>query len=63
MAFDNEYPNRKDWRGKYGDSRDIDHTCRAGGSCPWCRGNRLFAIRKMLEKAKQEVKEVTWEQN
>lgn len=49
MSFDNYYPNRKDHRSKYYDSRDVDRTCRSHGSCPWCKDNRLYKRRKMEE--------------
>ena len=38
MAFEKCYPNRKDWRKPYHDSRAIDGSCRAHGGCPWCEG-------------------------
>jgi len=40
MAFDNVYPNRKDWRKDYYNSRRFDWGCRNHGSCGWCEGNR-----------------------
>jgi hypothetical protein len=42
MSFDHNYPNRKDHRRPYRDSRRIDCTCRNHGSCPWCKRRRLF---------------------
>ncbi len=42
MSFDNDYPNRKDWRQPYrsGTGKSIDSTCRNHGGCPICEGNR-----------------------
>jgi len=46
MTFDNSYPNRKDWRRQYSDSKAVDRTCRNHGSCPHCRNNRLHKHRR-----------------
>lgn len=41
MSFDNHnYPNRKDHRKPYHKSGKHDRSCRPGGSCPYCKGNR-----------------------
>ncbi len=48
MAFDNYYPKRKDHRKPYYRSKRFDRTCRPGGSCPWCRRNRLYKNLKKL---------------
>jgi len=37
MAFDNNYPNRKDRRRPYYGSARICRSCRPGGDCPQCR--------------------------
>jgi hypothetical protein len=46
MAFDNHYPNRKDWRKPYYKSKAFDWTCRNHGSCSWCANNRQFKNRR-----------------
>ena len=47
MAFDNKYPNRKDWRKPYRDSRAFDRYCRTEyGICDYCSNNRQFANRR-----------------
>lgn len=44
MSFDKQYPNRKDWRAQYRRrSQRVDRSCRPGGTCPHCRGNRRHA--------------------
>lgn len=48
MAFENRYPNRKDWRKQYRDVRAIDATCRSRGSCPWCEGKRVYKKQKAI---------------
>ena len=41
MAFDNQYPKRKDWRRQYhAVAASVSPSCRPGGSCPYCRANR-----------------------
>ena len=40
MSFDNDYPNRKDRRRRYYKSKAFDRSCRNGGDCPYCEGNR-----------------------
>jgi hypothetical protein len=52
MSFNKTFQNRKDWRRGYYGSARFDHTCRPGGSCPWCRENRQHQARKALEAAR-----------
>ena len=46
MAFDNQYPNRKDQRKPYRRSKAFDRSCRSHGSCSYCERNRLFSSRR-----------------
>jgi hypothetical protein len=46
MAFDNNYPNRKDKRQAYRKSKAFDRSCRNHGGCPYCEGNRLFTNKR-----------------
>lgn len=39
---------RKDYRG----SAAFDRSCRPGGSCPYCRGNRAVLTRRLAEAEK-----------
>lgn len=48
MGFDKNYPNRKDKRKPYYDSRSFDHTCRSHGSCSACQGKREYKVKKRL---------------
>lgn len=60
MSFDTSYPNRKDWRRPYHQSKRFDRTCRNHGSCPWCRANRLHRhIRQALKTAPSTTIELT----
>jgi hypothetical protein len=56
MAFDKEYPNRKDQRKKYRKSASFDRSCRTGGDCPWCKSNRTHKSkrREPLEEKEKE---------
>jgi hypothetical protein len=55
MAFDKRYPNRKDWRRPYFGPRQVDRTCRAHGSCPWCKDGRLHRDKKQSRAAADDV--------
>lgn len=57
MAFDNYYPNRKDWLKPYRKSKVFDATCRNHGGCPYCEGNRRYSLQKQLDKANSIKKE------
>lgn len=46
MGFDRQYPNRKDRRKPYRRSARFDRTCRTGGSCGYCRGNRIHGTER-----------------
>jgi ferredoxin len=53
MSFDKDYPNRKDKRKPYRGSRAIAHSCRHGGTCSRCRGDRTIATKRVEERAKE----------
>ena len=55
--FYNDYPNRKDRRRPYRDSRRFDASCRNHQNCSYCRGNRTYQYRRALEAAQQELKD------
>jgi hypothetical protein len=57
MGFDKKYPNRKDKRKQYYKSGAVDKSCRPGGSCPWCAGNREHNTKKRLMRSKDSEKE------
>ena len=57
MAFDKDYPNRKDKRRRYYGSEAFDASCRPHGSCPWCQGNREHKHKKRKLTVKEEVDE------
>jgi len=41
-------------RKAYTKSKAFDKSCRNGGTCPYCKGNRLYKNRKRLNKTKEE---------
>ena len=55
MSFDNFYPKRKDKRRVYRKAKAVDRSCRNGGSCPFCQGNRTIQRRKLELAAKEEI--------
>jgi hypothetical protein len=63
VSFYNHYPNRKDYRKPYRGSKRVDPTCRNGGSCSWCRGNRTYrnvkremaALEELLNEGEDEI--------
>lgn len=57
MSFDNHYPKKKDWRKTYHQSKRFDRTCRPGGSCPYCRSNRLHTNKKRYANLLNRLKE------
>jgi hypothetical protein len=54
MSFDNDYPNRKDWRKPYRRSRAFDRQCRHQGSCDYCSSKRQFK-NKRREPIQEEI--------
>ena len=58
MSLDKTIEHKKEYRKKYYGSKAVDRSCRCGGSCDWCRDNRLYKNKKrlqeMLDKEKKE---------
>ena len=50
MSLDKAIRYKKEKRKPYYGAKAIDHTCRNHGSCPWCKGARLFSIKKRKMK-------------
>ena len=59
MGFDKNYPNRKDKRKPLRGAAIFDSTCRHGGSCSWCKGNRTHRNTKQIEKTNNDLKDAT----
>jgi hypothetical protein len=54
MSFDNVHPNRKDWRKPYHGSKRFDRSCRCGGNCGWCEGNRTIRDKKLRQIVEEQ---------
>lgn len=54
MAFDKNYPNRKDQRKPYRKSKAFDRSCRNHGSCGYCEDNRLHGNKRREQGATME---------
>lgn len=57
MPFDKDYPNRKDKRRRYYGSKSCDASCRPGGSCLYCRDNRLKKKETKDKNAKKDIED------
>gem|GEM_PF-3507073 len=68
VSFHNHYPNRKDHRKPYTKAKRVDPTCRNGGLCTWCSGNRTFsrvkreraALEDLLNRDEDDAQVVPW---
>ena len=56
MSFYKNYPNRKDRRGPYYDTRQFDAGCKNHGSCDWCKGNRTHKNARRAPIVEDEYK-------
>jgi len=54
--FYNYYPNRKDHRASYYDSRRFDASCRNHHSCNYCYNTRTYQCRRALAAAQLELR-------
>ena len=52
MSFEKNYPNRKDWRKQYRDSRRFFGSCRSHGNCPSCQGKIKY---KLIKQSKRDL--------
>lgn len=57
MSLDKSINSGKERRKQFRGSKRIDRTCRNHGSCDYCKGNRLYSIKKALDGAKEKIKE------
>jgi len=55
MSFDKAYPNRKDHRQEYKDSKQFDRTCRSHGSCAHCAAQRQYKIDKAIKRVEPYI--------
>ena len=58
MSFDKKYPNRKDIRKPYYQKGPKNfRSCRHGGYCEYCRGNRMHKRTMAERKADEKLRE------
>lgn len=58
MSYDNKHPRRKDKRKPYYKKcEQLDRTCRPGGSCPYCQGNRHYNDKVKRNNADEQIRE------
>ena len=50
MGMEKAIASGKEHRKPYYGAKAIDKTCRNGGSCEWCRRNRMYKNLKKLQK-------------
>lgn len=50
--FGRDKENRKAYRG----AKSASKSCRCHGTCDWCKANRLYSIKKNIEKTESEMK-------
>lgn len=46
MSLDKAIKSGKEHRKAYRGGKAVDGTCRNHGSCPYCKGNRLYQFKK-----------------
>ena len=50
MGMEKAIASGKEHRKEYRGAKAIDKSCRNGGSCEWCRRNRMYKNLKKLQK-------------
>ena len=58
MGMEKAIASGKEHRKEYYGTQAIDRTCRCGGSCEWCRSNRLYKNKKRLQKMLDREKDM-----
>ena len=57
MSLDKAVKYGKEHRKEYRGAKAVDKTCRNHGSCEYCKSNRMYKVKKELERCKSEVRE------
>lgn len=63
MSLDKGIASGKEHRRRYTGAKSVDKTCRNHGSCPWCKGNRLYKNKKRLSKSIDKLEELGYNSN
>ena len=56
--YDKAIAHGKEYRKMYYGAKATDKSCRNGGSCKWCRENRLYKIKKREQKMLDKLKDM-----
>lgn len=57
MSHDKAIQHGKEHRKPYRDSRRFDSSCRHGGSCDYCRGNRMHSRNVSEDVAQSKIED------
>jgi hypothetical protein len=57
MSLDKAIEHGKEFRKPYHKAGAADQTCRPGGSCPYCQGNRMYSDKKRDISSREQIKE------
>lgn len=57
MSLDKGIAHGKELRKPYYKSGKFDPTCRPGGGCPYCKGNRMHSTKRRELSAREQIKE------
>ena len=57
MSLEKAIEHGKEHRKPYYRSGIFDRTCRPGGSCPWCRENRLHRNERRILTTEEDIEE------
>lgn len=55
MSMDRAIASGKEHRRPYRGSRAFDPSCRHGGSCSWCEGNRTVRAKREAAAARDQL--------
>lgn len=61
MSLTKSIKSGKEHRKRYYGTKAIDPSCRNHGSCPVCRDNRLYKVKKKEIAVRSEMKELKGE--
>ena len=62
MSMEQRIRKKEEHRKPYRGAKAVDKTCRNHGSCPWCKGNRLYNVAKKETALKQKETDVAEKQ-
>jgi hypothetical protein len=57
MSLEKSIASGKDRRAPYHGVKSVDASCRPGGECPYCVGNRTVQRRRELDRARESQRD------